>query len=146
MNMLKNQNIILIIIVVIILGVLIGWGLMQKEKTTSEEETSQEEELEEVFSISAVVQSVDAENNFLMVLPANQEKEVKVVVGETTKLIKLEFPFDPANPPYEATFTPKQTEIEISDFVQSDNVFIKAKENIAGKTEISNIDFVHVLP
>ena len=143
--MFKNQNIALIIVVVLILGGLIFWGIMQKEESTSEEETTQEE-TGETFSMSAVVQSTDIDNNFLMVLPANQEKEVKVVIGETTKLIKLEFPFDPANPPAEATFTPKQTTIEISDFAQGDNVFIKAKENIAGKSEISNIDFVHILP
>ncbi len=142
----KNQLVILIVIVVIIFGGIVGWGLIQKSKIPSGEETGEEEELEEVFSLSAVVTSIDAENNFLMVKPANQEEGIKVVLSETTKLIKLEFPFDPENPPKEATFTPKQTVIEISDFTQDDNVFIKSKENIAGKTEISNIDFVHILP
>lgn len=141
----KNQIIILIVVVVLVFGGIIGWGLIQKSKIPSEEEIT-EEELEEVFSLSAVVFSVDAENNFLMVKPTNQENEIKVILSETTKLIKLEFPFDPENPPEEATFTPKQTEIEISDFTPGDNVFIKAKENIAGKSEITNIDFVHILP
>jgi len=81
-----------------------------------------------------------------MVKPVEEEKEIKVVLSDTTKLIKIEFPFDPANPPAEATFTPIQTAIEISDFQEGDNVFIKARENIAGKSTISNIDFVHILP
>jgi len=81
-----------------------------------------------------------------MVKPLNQEKEVKVIVSETTKLVKFEFPFDPKNPPKEATFTPEETEIEISDFKVGDSVFIKTTQNIAGKSEFDDVDFVHILP
>ena len=81
-----------------------------------------------------------------MVKPAGQEKEIKVVLSDATKLIKLEFLFDPKNPPKEATFTPKQTEIEISDFKAGDNVFIKTTENIAGKSEFDDVDSIHILP
>jgi len=52
----------------------------------------------------------------------------------------------PKNPLKEATFTPIQTEIEILDFQIVDNVFIKAKENIAGKSQFDNINFIHILP
>ena len=144
----KNQIIVLIVVVVLIFGGIIGWVLVQKSKIPVGEEVTpgEEEELEEVLSLSAVVSSVDAENNFLMVKPTGEEKEIKVVISETTKLIKLEFPFDPKSPPKEATFTPIQTEIEISDFQTGDNVFIKAKENIADKTTFDNVDFIHILP
>jgi len=142
----KNQIIVLIILVVLIFGGIIGWALFQKAKILTEGVVSEEEEIEEIFSLSAIVSNVDAENNFLMVKPIGEEKEIKVVISETTKLIKLEFPFDPKNPPKEATFTPKQTEIKISDFKVGDNVFIKTKENIAGKTEFDNVDFIHILP
>jgi len=142
----KNQTIILIVLVVLILGGIAGWVLLQKEKLPPGEETGQEEETKEIFSLSAVVSSVDAENNFLMVKPLNQENEIKVVVSKTTKLIKLELPFDAQNPPQEATFSPTQTEIDISEFEEGNNVFIKAKENIAGKTEINKVDFIHILP
>ena len=142
----KNQIIVLIVIVVLIFGGIIGWTILQKPKIPGEEITPGEEALEETFSFTATVLSVDAGNNFLMVKPAKEEKEIKVVLSETTKLIKVEFPFDPTNPPAEASFTPKQTEIEISDFKVGDNIFIKAKENIAGKTEFDNVDFVHILP
>lgn len=142
----KNQIIVLVILIILIFGGIIGWAIVQKGKIPVGEEVTQEEEVEEVFSLSATVLSVDAENNFLMVKPAKEEKEIKVVLSNTTKLIKIEFPFDPKDPPKEATFTPKQTEIEISDFKVGDSVFIKTTENIAGKTEFGNVDFVHILP
>jgi len=142
----KNQIIILVVVIILIFGGIIGWALVQKSKIPVGEEVTPEEEVEEVFSLSAVVLSVNAENNFLMVKPAGEEKEIRVVLSDTTKLIKLEFPFDPKNPPKEATFTPTQTEIKISDFKAGDNVFIKTTENIAGKTEFNNIDFIHILP
>jgi hypothetical protein len=53
---------------------------------------------------------------------------------------------DPANPPAEATFTPIQTEIEISDFKAGDSIFVKTTENIAGKFEFNSVDFIHILP
>jgi len=141
----KNQIIILVVVIILIFGGIIGWALVQKSKIPVGEKVTPEE-VEEVFSLSAVVLSVNAENNFLMVKPAGEEKEIRVVLSDTTKLIKLEFPFDPKNPPKEATFTPTQTEIKISDFKAGDNVFIKTTENIAGKTEFNNIDFIHILP
>ena len=143
----KNQIIILAVVIVLIFGGIIGWNLIQKGKIPVEEEvTPKEEEIEEVFSLSGIVSSLDVENNFLMVKPLNQEKEVKVIISETTKLVKLELPFDPKNPPKEATFTPEETEIEISDFKVGDSVFIKTTENIAGKSEFDDVDFIHILP
>jgi len=132
----KNQIIILALVIVLIFGGIIGWFLVQKSKIP----------LKEVFDLSGIVSSVDAENNFLMVKPAGEEKEIKVVLSDDTKLIKIEFPFDPANPPAETNFAPFKTEIEISDFKSGDNVFIKVTENIAGKTELDNVDFIHLLP
>ena len=143
----KNQIIILAVVIVLIFGGIIGWNVFQKGKIPVEEEvTPKEEEIEEVFSLSGIVSSLDVENNFLMVKPLNQEKEVKVIISETTKLVKLELPFDPKNPPKEATFTPEETEIEISDFKVGDSVFIKTTENIAGKSEFDDVDFIHILP
>jgi hypothetical protein len=142
----KNQIIILAIIIVLIFGGIIAWTLVQQSKIPGEEIIPSEETLKETFSFTATILSVDVGNNFLMVKPVEEEKEIKVVLSDTTKLVKIELPFDPKDPPKEATFTPKQTEIEISDFQEGDNVFIKAKENIAGKSEFNNIDFVHILP
>jgi len=145
--MLKKQIITIIVVVVVIFGGIIGWGLLQLSKMPSQGPAQgEEEEMEEVFNLSAVVSSVDAANNFLIVKPTGEEKTVKVVLSDTTKLIKLELPFDPANPPAEATFTPIQTVIEISDFQVGDRVFIKVTENIAGKNEFDSVDFIHILP
>ncbi len=143
----KNQTIIIIVAAVLIFGVVIGWGLIQKSKISKEGTGQEQTETEEMLSLSAIVSSVDADNNFLMAKPANQTQEVKVILSETTKLIKLEYPFDPENPPEPGTqFTPKQTEIKISDFKAGDDIFIKVKENIAGKTEFDSVDFIQILP
>lgn len=144
----KNQIIIIVVILVLFLGGIVYFSLLLKEKAKFEGEKFKTGEgiIEEVFSLSGIVSSVDTENNFLMVKPVNQKKDVKVVVSETTKLVKFEFPFDPKNPPEEATFTPKETQIEISDFKAGDNIFIKTTENIAGKSEFDDVDFIHILP
>ena len=143
----KNQTVILIVIAVVILGGIAGWSMLQKSGLSSgEEQTQGEEAPSEVYSMSAVVSSVDAVSGFLMVKPQAEEEEVKVMISEDTKLIKLEFPFDPKNPPAEAVFTPTETDVELSDFQQGDNLFIKVKENIAGKSEFGNVDFIHILP
>ena len=139
----KNKIVLSIVILLVVAGAIWLASMEQKSKGPEEEE---QEEVQEIFSLSAVVQSVDTENNVLVVKPAKEEREIRVSVAETTKLIKLEFPFDPANPPADATFTPTQTEIELSDFEVGDNIFIKAKDNIAGKNEFSNVDFIHILP
>ena len=146
----KNQLIILIVIVVVVLGGLIIWGISQPTPNpgppAGEEEEEEEVVVAEVFSLSAKVLSANIAEKFLTVKTIKDEKEIKVVVSDTTKLIKLEFPFDPKNPPTEGTFTPIQTPIDISGFQVDDSVFIKSKENIAGKSVISNIDFIHILP
>ena len=139
----KNKIVLSIVILLVVAGAIWLASMEQKSKGPEEEE---QEEVQEIFSLSAVVQSVDTENNVLVVKPAKEEREIRVSVAETTKLIKLEFPFDPANPPADATFTPTQTEIELSDFEAGDNIFIKAKDNIAGKNEFGNVDFIHILP
>lgn len=138
----KNQIITLIVLIVLILGGIIGWALVKKAGLPSGEEISQGE-AEELFSLTATVLSIDTENNFLMVKPAEEEKEIKVVLSDTTKLIKVELPETPSEG---ATFTPTQTEVELSEFKVGDNVFIKTTENIAGKTEFDSVSFVHILP
>ena len=144
----KNQIITIIVIVLLVFAGLAGWFLMQKDKISEngENEQGEEQEREQIFSLSAIVKSIDIENGFLIVEPTNQEGEIKVVVSDTVKLIKVEFPFDPADPPEEGSFSPVQTPITLSDFQEGDNVFVKSKEDITGKTEISNIDFIHILP
>jgi len=137
----KNQIIILAAVVVLIVAGIIGWALIQKSKISPKEE-----KIEEVFSLQAIVSSVDTENSFLTVKPLNQEMEIKVIVSDTTKLVRVELPFDPENPPRGTQFTPIQTEAEFSDFKVGDNIFIKTAENIVGKTEFGSVDSISILP
>jgi len=142
----KNQIIILVVVIVLIFGGIIGWVISQKSKLPAGEGIAPEGEktfLEEMTSLTGTVTKVDVENNFLLVKPTNQEKEVKAVLSEATELIKLTLPpFDPENPPKVAI----QTKIEISDFKVGDNIFIKTTENIAGKSEFDDVDFIHIMP
>jgi len=141
----KNKIIVIAAVVVIIIGGIVGWGLFQgkKLKTVIVQKVV---EIQEVFLLSGTVSSVDAENNFLMVKPDNETKEIKVIVSEITKMTKLEFPFDPKNPPKEGTFTPKQTEIGISGFKVGDRIFVHSKEDIVGKKEFGKVDFIQISP
>ncbi|MCK4474169.1 hypothetical protein KAU40_02810 [Candidatus Parcubacteria bacterium] len=147
----KNQIIILGVVVVLILVWIISLSISPAEKVPTDKEITPvgdevKKPVEQVFSLSGKVSSVSAENNFLMVKPRNQETEVKVVISDTTKLIKLELPFDPANPPKDVPLVAEQTEIALSDFQEGDNIFIKTNENIAGKTEFNSVNFIHILP
>ena len=141
----KNKIIVIAAVVVIIIGGIVGWGLFQGQKLKGGVASIQQS-LEPQFGLSGVVSSVDTKDNFLMVKTADSEKEIKVMISETAKLIKLEYPFDPANPPKNTTFTPEQKEVGLSDFKAGDSVFVKTKDNIAGKTKIDNVDFIHILP
>ena len=146
--MTKNQKIVLVVLILIlIVGGIRYFSLLQKAKLPPTIKVPEEEKVsEEIFSLSAVVVSVNPENNFLIVKPAKEEKQIKVILSQDSRLTKLEFPFDPKNPPKEATFTPKKVDIKISDIKAGDNVFIKSLENIAGKTEFGDVDFIQVLP
>ena len=65
----KNQIIILAVVIVLIFGGILGWALSQKTKIPPGEGiTPKEEEVKEVFSLSALVSSVDVENNFLKMM------------------------------------------------------------------------------
>ena len=148
MSKLTTQIIILAVIIVIIFGGIIGWALFPKEKPLPKEEVIKERVIiEEIFSLTGVVSEVNVENNFLMVRPMRKEKEVKVIVSEATRLIKLELPFDPENPPPPGTqFTPKQIEITLADFKEGEEISIKTTQNIAGKTEFGDVEFIQILP
>jgi len=131
--MTKNHFIIIAIVVVLIISGTIYFksGVF---RTT-----------EEVFSLSGIVSGVDAGNKFLIVRSA--DRELKVLISESTKLVKLEASFDSESSPEPGTqFIPKQTEVFLGDFKEGDEVFIKSPKNIAGKTNIDIVDFIQILP
>jgi len=140
----KNKIIIIIAVVVVIIGGLVGWGLLQAKKLKTDV-VQVVEKPPVVLFLSGVISSIDAVNNFLMVKPDNETKEIKVIVSEGTKIKKLEAPFDLNNPPEGGgTFSPKETEIGISEVKEGDRIFIRSNEDIYGKEEINNIDFIQI--
>ena len=142
----KNQLIILIVIVVIVLGGLIIWGITQTGPVPNPEPPIGEEEEEapvaEVFSLSARVLSANVAEKFLMVKTIKEGKEVKVIISDSTKMIKLG---DTGIKEPDGKTIPTQTSIDISGFQVNDSIYIKSKENIAGMSVVNNIDFIHIL-
>jgi hypothetical protein len=133
----KKYFIILITVIILICVGIACWNFIRK--FSSGEKKTQ--------TLSAVVSDVDTIKKFLIVKPQGQTDEIKVIVSDSTKLIKSEFPFNPDNPPVPGTqFTPKQTEIKISDFKAGDEIFIRSLDNISGKKKISGIDLIQILP
>jgi len=130
----KNTIIVLCVIIMLIIGGIIAFSFLQKEKISSgEQSVSEEEFLEEseeksnqVFGFLAMISNIDIGNNFLIVKPeADEKKEIKIIIGEETSL---------------------EDKVDISDFREGNVIFIKAKTNIIGKTEIDDIEFIRVLP
>lgn len=143
----KNRLAILgLVIVILVIGGINYWLVQEKLKIFQKELPEEKAIIEEIFSLSAVVLSINPENNFLIVKPAEEKRGIRVILSEDTKLIKLKFPFDPKNPSKETTFTPERTEIKISDFKEGDYIFIKSNEDILGKAKLNNIDFIEILP
>lgn len=138
-----------IIAAILVIGgiAVFSFSLNEKNEFTGEKIQTGESVLEETFILSGIVFGVDPNNNFLMVRSSGKESEIKVILSGIVKLIKLESPFPPENPPPPGTqFTPEQTEVSLREVKEGDGVFIKAKENIAGKTEFSDIEFIQILP
>jgi hypothetical protein len=138
--MTRKRTIIIVILAILIFAGVI-WGLVFLQKRFSPASG------EEIFSLAAVVSEVRPDKNFLTVIPQGKDNEIKVVVSNKTKLLKLEAPFSEDNPPPAGTqFTPEQTEITLSDFHAGDEVFIKTLKNIAGKKEFGDVELIQILP
>ncbi len=136
----KSKIIAIIVAVVIIIAGFVGWGIFQGKKI---KDVAVIQSLEPVFGLSGTVSSVNVEDSFLVIKLSDSGKEVKIVITESANLIRRE---SPENPPINATFTPIETEVQLSDFKAGDTVFVKTKDNVAGKTETDSVDFIHILP
>lgn len=143
----NNKNILIIGVVgVVIVGgiFLYSSGKLQKPAGGSQEETQQA--FLEVFSIAGKVTAVDAQNNSFVVLQPKEERSFTVKLGEETEFIRLVFPFDIANPPAEATFTPERKPIAIKDLKENSQVFVRSSHVIKTKQDIVDPLEVQVLP
>ncbi len=146
-HMAKNKIIIILVILVLISVAVFCFFFVKEKKNKFEGEsfTTGESAITQTFSLSGKVASIDVKNGFLTVKTANEE--VKVIISDTTKLIKLEAPFSPDNPPPAGTqFVPEKKEINLSDFKEGDEVLVISQEDIGGKSEIDNVNLVQILP
>lgn len=144
-----NKNIIIVIILaVVIIGGGIGLTLTLQKSKNQSGENNPPAQLEPKTTLQGSVVSVNEGDKYITVKETEQgkEKEYKVLIADVTKIIKLELPFDPKNPPKtNTTFVPKQTEVKISSIKVGDNVFIKSNKDFAGKNEVNSVEFIHIL-
>jgi len=147
MFQLNSKNIIIIGVVgaVIVGGIfLVFSGGLPKQ----EEQQQAQEELpeQEVRSVAGKVTSVDVSSNSFVLLQPKEEREFTVKLGEETELIRLVFPFDIANPPAEATFTPKREPVSLKDLKAGDQVFVRSAVPIKTGQDVVNPLEVQILP
>lgn len=147
----KTAIIVLVAVIVIVIGGIIVFNFVSHkekiapaEQAVSEENLVEKQEATEVTGLSATVLSVDVENNFLTVKPENQDKEIKVIISDGTEIIKLGFPKD--MPEHGGVFVPTEEKIDISGFNEGDQIYIRTTTNLAGKTELNDVEFIQVLP
>ncbi|MDO8474134.1 MAG: hypothetical protein Q7S62_01095 [bacterium] len=145
MFQLDKKNILIIGVVgAAILG---GIYLYSSGKLTQLTGGAKEEQVfEEVTSIAGKVVSVDEAGNSFVLLQPKEERQFTVKLGESTAFIRLIFPFDIANPPAEATFTPERKVITIEDLKENDQVFVRASSPIKTNQDIVSPLEVQVLP
>lgn len=145
MFQLNNKNIAIIGVVgVVILG---GIYLYTSGKLPQFSGGSQKETVfEEAPSIAGQVVSVDTAGNSFVLLQPKEERQFTVKLGEETEFIRLVFPFDVANPPANATFTPEREAVTIEDLQVNDQVFVRGSSPIKTKQDIVNPLEVQVLP
>ena len=143
----KNQIIIISVILFLIFCVIFYLGFLKEKFKGGSFETGEEGKIEEIFSLSGRVVNVNSEQKFLIVKLIDKETEVKVIISEETKLIKLEAPFpEDKIPPPGTQFTPKEKEITLADFKTGDEILVKTLKNIAGKNEFNDVEFIQILP
>ena len=145
----KNQFVASIIVLILIVGGIYYWVYQTRKEISNivEENIPQgQEEIPEILSLDGIILAIDATNNFLIIKQPRENKEYKVNLSKETEIVGLKLPFDPANPPKEATFTLKKTEITFKDLKIGDRLMIETTNNIYGKTEFGDVSRVQVLP
>jgi len=147
----KIPLIVLVLILILIAGGIIYWSTLSKEKhvitpPVEKEEIFEEEELPETFTLNATISKINVKDNYLLVKPIEEEKEIKVILNEDTEITRLKFPFDPKNPPLKGTFTLEKEKISIDGLKVGDQILIKTNINIAGKKEFDDVIWLQVMP
>ena len=141
---LNNKNILIIGVVgTVVVGGIYFYSSGKLPQLTGGEK---EQVFEEVTSIAGKVVSVDVSGNSFVLLQPKEEREFVVKLREDTAFIRLVFPFDVANPPAQATFTPEREVMTIEDLKEGEQVFVRGSSPIETKQDIVNPLEVQVLP
>lgn len=140
----NNKNLVILGVVgAVILG---GIYLYSSGKLPKLGGSQEEQVFEEVFSIAGKVVSINVAGNSFVLLQPKEERQFTVKLGEETEFIRLVFPFDIANPPANATFTPEREEVTVKDLKVNDQVFVRSSHAIKTNQDIVNPLEVQVLP
>ena len=141
----KKRIIILVSVILLVFLGIAGWGILKmKSSLENQGGVLREGKIrgEEVLGLTGEVVKVDAKNNSLLVAPTKQDFYVKIILSENTKIAKVQLQIGTSTNP-----SAKSSEgLKISDFKVGNKVFVKAGENIAGKSELSNIVSIQILP
>lgn len=141
----KKRIIILVSVILLVFLGIAGWGALKMKSSLENQGSVLREgkiQGEEVLGLTGEVVKVDEKNNFLLVAPTKQDFYVKIILSENTKIAKVQLPIGTSTIP-----SAKSSEgLKISDFKVGNKVFVKAGENIAGKSELSNIVSIQILP
>jgi hypothetical protein len=142
----KKEIVIIIISIILVFSFLLGWSVIKVVKGYKLKMDNPKQEIVkiEAFSFSGKVVKVDSRNKVLTVSVLDLQKELKVFVSLETKLTMVDYPFDPQNPPEGLAFNYTEKDIKISDFKVGDDVSVQSKENIFGKEEIKNVEYVNL--
>jgi flagellar biogenesis protein FliO len=139
----KKIIILASVILLVFLAVAV-WGVFKmKSSLNNQGNTLREGKIqgEKVLSLTGEVVEIDAKNNYLLVAPTKQDFYVKIIISENIKITKAQLQIGATVPAAD-----ENGELKISDFKVGNKVFIKAGENIAGKSEISDVISIQILP
>ncbi|OHA62102.1 MAG: hypothetical protein A2117_00570 [Candidatus Wildermuthbacteria bacterium GWA2_46_15] len=100
----------------------------------------------EIFSLAAVISEIDIQRKLITVKHPTKDRDINVIVKDSSEIFKVEFPFDPKNPPSQASFAPKYTKIALQDLRPGNHALIESSENIYNKYEFDDVKSIQVLP
>ncbi|OHA62101.1 MAG: hypothetical protein A2117_00565 [Candidatus Wildermuthbacteria bacterium GWA2_46_15] len=93
-----------------------------------------------------VISEIDIQRKLITVKHPTKDRDINVIVKDSSEIFKVEFPFDPKNPPSQASFAPKYTKIALQDLRPGNHALIESSENIYNKYEFDDVKSIQVLP
>lgn len=142
----SRELFVLILIFGVLAGGLVFFSGLGNKESIQDLETFEEAPLVEVFNLAAVISRIDGQQNTIFVNHPTEPREIKVVFNGGTEIFRVEFPFDPKNPPREMVFSPKLTKITIDDLKPGNQALIETDKNIYQKSEFDDVKRIQVLP